>query len=42
MIALTSQDSIEDFIQKYEILNQVKITINDRNDEFNSDGFSNL
>ncbi|MCC3255410.1 hypothetical protein [Xanthomonas campestris] len=39
MIALTSQDSIEDFIQKYEILNQVKITINDRNDEFNSDGF---
>ena len=39
LIALTSEESIEEFIRGYEVLNQIKISFSDRNDEAELDEF---
>jgi hypothetical protein len=39
LIALTSEESIEDFIRGYEILKQIRISLSDRNDESDLDDF---
>lgn len=41
LIALTSEESIEEFISKYEILTQIRIVLSDRNDEADLDEFFN-
>jgi hypothetical protein len=39
LIALTSEESIEDFINNYDVLTQIKIVFSDRNDEADLDEF---
>lgn len=39
LIALTSEESIEEFIRAYEVLNQIRISFSDRNDESDLDEF---
>ena len=39
LVALTSEESIEEFIRGYEVLNQIKIAFADRNDETDLDEF---
>lgn len=39
LVALTSEESIEDFIRGYEILKQIRISFADRNDESDLDEF---
>ena len=41
LIALTSEESIEEFISKYEVLTQIRIKLSDRNDEADLDEFFN-
>ena len=39
LIPLTSEDSIEEFLKKYDILKSIEITLSDRNDENDNDPF---
>ncbi|MGH8073503.1 MAG: hypothetical protein ACREO4_05455 [Lysobacter sp.] len=41
LIALTSEESIEEFISKYEVLTQIRIVLSERNDEADLDEFFN-
>lgn len=41
LIALTSEEGIEEFIRAYDVLNQIKIRFSDRNDEADLDEFFN-
>ncbi len=39
LIPLTSEDSIQEFINKYELLRSIEISISDRNSEIDNDSF---